>query len=86
MKRECVIYQCLQSFSPVEQFPPDIAHDLLEGNLPIEIALCLDVLISREQYAFGRCKSEDSHFSLQIPRQSEQISENTTEFCSIGNN
>jgi len=50
VKRECVIYQCLQSFSPVEQFPPDIAHDLLEGILPIEIALCLDVLISREQY------------------------------------
>lgn len=30
------------------EFPPDIVHGLFEGVIPVEIALCLTVLISKK--------------------------------------
>lgn len=36
-----------------ESFPPDIAHDLFEGIIPVEIALCLTVLISKKYFTLA---------------------------------
>lgn len=53
VKRECVIQKYLPSFSPANRFPPDIAHDLLEGVVPVELAMCLDILINNKEYGLS---------------------------------
>lgn len=40
-------------FSVTERFPSDIAHDLFEGIIPVEIALCLTVLISKNYFTLA---------------------------------
>ena len=47
VKRKCVLSENLPYFSVTESFPPDIAHDLFEGIIPVEIALCLKPLSHR---------------------------------------
>ena len=44
--RKSAIFQC-------DSFPPDIAHDLFEGIIPVEIALCLTVLISKKYFTLA---------------------------------
>lgn len=39
VKGECELRKHLDFVHPVSGFPPDILHDLLEGAIPIELAL-----------------------------------------------
>lgn len=32
-------------------YPPDVLHDLLEGIVPVELALCLDILIKKRHFS-----------------------------------
>ncbi|OON91157.1 MAG: hypothetical protein ATN32_02455 [Candidatus Epulonipiscium fishelsonii] len=50
VKTKCVLSENLSYFSVTESFPSDIAHDLFEGIIPVEIALCLDALISKKYF------------------------------------
>ena len=34
-------------------YPPDIVHDLFEGVVPVEIALCIGVLISKKYFSLN---------------------------------
>lgn len=45
--KKCVLSEKLSHFNVTTGFPPDIAHDLFEGIVPVEISLCLTVLISK---------------------------------------
>lgn len=47
VKGECVLSKHLAFFHSVTGFPPDILHDLFEGVIPVELALCLQDLISK---------------------------------------
>ena len=38
----------LTNFHVLTGYPPDILHDLFEGIVPLEIALCLKVLIEKK--------------------------------------
>ncbi|KAK7930693.1 hypothetical protein WMY93_007088 [Mugilogobius chulae] len=42
VQQDCVLNH-LEYFHTVTGFPPDVLHDLLEGVVPVELALCLDV-------------------------------------------
>ena len=42
IKSECIFHSYLQYFHVTCGLPPDVAHDLLEGIVPYEIALCLE--------------------------------------------
>lgn len=53
VKRKCVLSENLSYFSVTQSFPPDIAHDLFEGIIPVEIALCLTVLISKKYFTLA---------------------------------
>lgn len=44
VKRLCAIMQRLNNFHVTAGFPPDVLHDLFEGIVPVELALCLDIL------------------------------------------
>ena len=48
VKKGCVLTEKLQYFHVVSGYPPDLLHDLFEGIVPRELALCLTVLISKK--------------------------------------
>lgn len=48
VKRQCPISDRLSKFHAISGYPPDALHDLLEGIVPVEISLCLDVLIRKK--------------------------------------
>ena len=41
VKKGCALSDHLSYFHPITGFPPDILHDLFEGVVPVELALCL---------------------------------------------
>lgn len=50
VKSECVFTKTLSRFHFVSGFPPDVAHDVLEGIVPVEIARCLLLMISKKLF------------------------------------
>ena len=46
LKSECVIHSYLTNFHITSGLPPDVSHDLLEGIVPYELALCIGYFIS----------------------------------------
>ncbi|XP_030596339.1 uncharacterized protein LOC115787699 [Archocentrus centrarchus] len=48
VKRECIFTKHLTHFHVLTGFPPDVAHDALEGVVPVELAYCLSALISKK--------------------------------------
>lgn len=48
VKRPCVLTENLSHFDVTTGYPPDVLHDLLEGIVPVELAQCLGVLISKQ--------------------------------------
>lgn len=46
----CVLRQGLPYFHTVTGFPPDILHDLLEGIVPVELALCIGEVIHHKYF------------------------------------
>lgn len=53
VKRKCVLSEKLFHFNVTTGFPPDIVNDLFEGKIPVEIALCLTVLISKKFFTLA---------------------------------
>lgn len=53
VKSKCVLPEKLTTFNVTSGFPPDIVHDLFEGIVPVEISLCLNVLISKKYFTLG---------------------------------
>ncbi len=45
VKRQCAISNRLSYFHATSGYRPDVLHDLLEGIIPLEMALCLNVFI-----------------------------------------
>lgn len=50
VKRRCVFSAHLSHFSVCSGYPPDIAHDIFEGILPVELAYCLNILILKKYF------------------------------------
>lgn len=48
VKRECVFTKSLSFFHVTQGYPPDIVHDLCEGVILVEIALCIGEFISKK--------------------------------------
>jgi len=51
VKRQCAITERLDHFHVTTGYPPDVLHDLLEGIVPVELALCLDILIKKKYFS-----------------------------------
>ena len=58
VKADCVFRQSLRHFHPITGFPPDILHDLLEGIVPVELALCLQEMIHLRYFTLGFLKTK----------------------------
>jgi len=57
VKNECVFTKNLSNFHVIFGYPPDLAHDLFEGIIPVELARCLALLISRTFFTLGELNS-----------------------------
>ena len=51
---ECVLQKHLSFFHTITGFPPDVLHDLLEGIVPFELALCLQKLIAEKYFSLDK--------------------------------
>lgn len=51
MKRACPLTEHLKHFHVSTGYPPDLVHDLFEGIVPFELALCLNILISKKYFS-----------------------------------
>lgn len=63
VKRQCHISDRLSYFHVTSGYPPDPLHDLLEGIVPLEIALCLGVFINKKYFSL----QELNHSIHQFP-------------------
>ena len=50
VKKNCPLTGNLKHFHVMTGYPPDILHDLFEGIVPVELARCLSVLISKKYF------------------------------------
>ncbi|XP_070410625.1 uncharacterized protein [Nothobranchius furzeri] len=50
VKRACPLTEHLNHFHVNTGYPPDIVHDLFEGIVPFELAVCLNILISKKYF------------------------------------
>ncbi len=51
VKRACVLTENLSHFDVTTGYPPDILHDLFEGLVPVELAQCLGMLMSKKYFS-----------------------------------
>lgn len=89
VKAECVLSKHLSYFHPVTVFPPDILHDFFEGVIPVEICLCLKVLIAKRFITFNelnnRIKAFPYKYSDRINKP-QKITKSSFARSSIGGN
>lgn len=62
VKRDCVLTKSLSHFDVISGFPPDIVHDFFEGIIPVELAECLAVLISKKYFTLEKLNSSIQSF------------------------
>ena len=51
VKNQCALSEKLEHFHVTSGYPPDVLHDLLEGIIPLELALSFDVLIKKKYFS-----------------------------------
>ncbi|XDV26354.1 hypothetical protein PO909_030098, partial [Leuciscus waleckii] len=54
VKKACVFSDSLSYFNVTTGYPPDLPHDLFEGIVPVELAECFSVLISKKILSLDR--------------------------------
>jgi len=62
VKRQCPFSEKLDHFHVTSGYPPDVLHDLLEGIVPVELALSFDVLIKKKYLSFIELNSAIPQF------------------------
>lgn len=70
VKRACPLTEHLKHFHISTGYPPGIVHDLFEGIVPFELALCLSILLLTRIYSnfltSGVTKKLASHYTTQL--------------------
>lgn len=60
VKRQCPISDRWSYFHATSGYSPEALHELLEGIVPFELALCLEVFIKRKYFSL----QESFHLSI----------------------
>lgn len=84
VKGSCPFSQSLQHFHVVNGYPPDILHDLLEGVVPTELALCLKALISKGYFSLETLNAAIKEFPYTFSDKTNQPQLITKNFSSKG--
>ena len=56
VKKQCALTAKLKYFDVLSGYLPDVLHDLFEGIVPLEMALCLRVLIQNKYFTLEELK------------------------------
>lgn len=62
---DCVLNQRLEYFHTVTGFPPDVLHDLSEGIVPVELALCIRKMIRSKYFTLQYLNKRIASFPYQ---------------------
>lgn len=89
VKKECVFTKHLEHFCVSTGYPPDILHDLLEGIVPVELALCLTVLVSKKYFTIenlNKCIAKFPYTGTDKTNKPHVIAHNFSSRKNIGGN
>ena len=62
VKRDCILSKNLTHFHVTAGYPPDVAHDLLEGIVHLELAHCFCLLISKKYFTLEKLNNLIQNF------------------------
>lgn len=62
VKRSCPLTEKLEHFHFVSGYPPDVLHDLFEGIIPRELALCFQVFIKKKYFSLNELNTLITQF------------------------
>ena len=62
VKKQCALSEKLEHFHVTSGYPPDVLHDLLEGIVPVELALASDNLIKKKYFSLIELNEAICHF------------------------
>ena len=62
VKKQCALSEKLEHFHVTSGYPPDVLHDLLEGIVPVELALAFDNLIKKKYFSLIELNEAICHF------------------------
>lgn len=65
VQEECVLSRSLEHFHTVTGFPPDILHDVFEGVVPTEMALCIREMIRSKYFTLEYLNNKIVSFPYQ---------------------
>lgn len=57
VRKSCILTNSLSHFNVTTGYPPDIVHDIFEGIVPVELARCIGVLISKKLFTLDHLNS-----------------------------
>lgn len=63
LKRQCPISDRLSYFHAMSSYLPNTLHDLFERIVPLELALCLDLLMKRKLFLVERQSKLSTSYS-----------------------
>lgn len=84
VKGTCVLSDELVYFHTITGFPPDLLHDLLEGVVPVELALCLQGMISVKHFTLNDLNQAIKTFPYQHNDKVDRPHPVTASFSSRG--
>lgn len=76
----------LAHFSVTSGYPPDVVHDLFEGIVPVELAWCFGVLISKKLFTLDDLNKRIKNFPYKWGDKKKSPSFGATKFCISQNN
>lgn len=62
VKRQCAFTEKLSNFHVLSGYPPDLLHNVFEGIVPVELALCFDVFIKKKYVTVSDINLAIQHF------------------------
>lgn len=62
INKTCIFTERLAHICVTLGYPPDLVHDLFEGIVPVELAQCFGVLISKKLFTFGDLNKRIKNF------------------------
>ncbi|XP_042084783.1 uncharacterized protein LOC102293912 isoform X2 [Haplochromis burtoni] len=89
VKRQCALTENLKYFNVLTGYPPDLLHDLFEGIVPRELALCLQVFIKSKYFTLDELNKNIKTFPYKWSDKTDapqQVSLNFAAKKSVGGN
>lgn len=89
VKGSCPLSESLEHFHVVNGFPPDLLHDLLEGVVPVELAVCLKALMTKRYFSLATLNVAIKQFPYTFSDRTNQpqlIAKNFSSKGTIGGN